>query len=59
MTMRTGTQVVYDRQMALAETGAVQLGHNMPPVAGLLKWMAELRGRVDSTISNFRGLEHP
>ncbi|XP_037074053.1 dynein beta chain, ciliary-like [Pollicipes pollicipes] len=52
-------KVVYDRQMALAEAGSLQLGQNMPAVAGTLKWIAELRGRVQGTMDNFRGLEHP
>ncbi|XP_006898632.1 PREDICTED: LOW QUALITY PROTEIN: dynein heavy chain 9, axonemal [Elephantulus edwardii] len=42
-----------------AELGFSQVHKNMPAVAGGLRWVQELRQRIQGPISNFQSLSHP
>jgi len=50
---------LYDERMHIvSETGAMPMHKNMPPVAGRLQWVRELRQRISLPMASFRRLEH-
>ena len=52
-------KVLYDQQLARAKTpmGPI-LNKNMPPMAGILKWCDQLRGRICSFMDRFKILSN-
>ena len=51
---------LYDEQMTRREeTGSIPIHKNMPPVAGAIKWLQELRDRATVPMVDFRRMEHP
>jgi len=51
---------LYDQQMrSIADAGVMPVQKNMPPTAGRLQWVRELRQRIASPMSSFRRIEHP
>ena len=57
--LNNAKQLFDDVTSHLAETGAMPVHKNLPPVAGALKWTQELRDRVTVLMNDFRRLEHP
>jgi len=51
---------LYDEHMnSISETGVMPLHKNMPPVAGRLQWVQEMRQRISLPMASFRRIEHP
>jgi len=51
---------LYDEQKRRVDaTGTMPIHKNMPPVAGRLQWVHELRQRIAIPMASFRRIEHP
>lgn len=56
----TTAKAIYDEHMRIRkETGKMPLHKNMAKISGSLKWAAELRGRITTSMTSFKHIEHP